>query len=261
MARACRPSRSARRDQRFSRTVRLLNMRRPCGTSATPRAAIVSGGSRVTGVPNTYDPAVARRQQPMLTFMQVDLPAPLRPRRPSSRPSPSRERHASAARDCRRSRHRFAETERVIRQDRPPACADRLDDFGAGAFDDDLAEMQERDAVGEFQRDVHVVLDHDDGDVARNGRQELAHIAPLVDRQAGERLVEQQHFGILRQRHGDLDTPPFAVGGLRQRPPGDVVETDAGERGMRAVSHQIRLTVEPDERIPAQPAIARATPA
>ena len=33
---------------RFSRTVRLLKMRRPCGTSATPRAAICSGASRVT---------------------------------------------------------------------------------------------------------------------------------------------------------------------------------------------------------------------
>ena len=49
---------------RFSRTDRLLKMRRPCGTSATPRAAICSGGSLVTAVPNTSTAPRARRQQP-----------------------------------------------------------------------------------------------------------------------------------------------------------------------------------------------------
>ena len=38
-------------------------MRRPCGTSATPRAAIISGDRPVTASPNTVDLAVARRQQ------------------------------------------------------------------------------------------------------------------------------------------------------------------------------------------------------
>ena len=91
-----------------------------------------------------------------------------------------------------------------------------------------------------IERHVHVVLDHHDGHVARNGQQQLAHVLPLVDRQAGERLVEQQHFRILRQRHGDLDAPAFAVGGLRQRPVGDVVETDA-RRARRAPARQVRL--------------------
>ena len=48
---------------RFSRTVRLLKMRRPCGTSAMPRAAIASGGRRVMSAPNTSTRAAARRQQ------------------------------------------------------------------------------------------------------------------------------------------------------------------------------------------------------
>ena len=74
---------------RFSRTVRLLNTRRPCGTSATPRAAISSGGSRVTAAPNTSTAPPRGGNSPMLTFMQVDLPAPLRPSSPSSRPSPN----------------------------------------------------------------------------------------------------------------------------------------------------------------------------
>ena len=48
---------------RFSRTVRLLKMRRPCGTSATPRAATISGDSPVTGVAEHRNLAAARRQQ------------------------------------------------------------------------------------------------------------------------------------------------------------------------------------------------------
>ena len=75
---------------RFSRTDRLLKMRRPCGTSATPRAAICSGGSLVTAAPNTSTVPVRGGRSPTVTFMQVDLPAPLRPSSPSSRPSPSR---------------------------------------------------------------------------------------------------------------------------------------------------------------------------
>ena len=78
----------------------------------------------------------------------------------------------------------------------------------------DLAEMQERDPVGEIEHHVHVVLDHDDGDVARNPGQKPAHVAPLVRRQAGEGLVEQEKLRLLRQRHGDLDAPPLAVRGL-----------------------------------------------
>ena len=38
-------------------------MRRPCGTSATPRAAIASGARPVTSSPTNSDLAAARRQQ------------------------------------------------------------------------------------------------------------------------------------------------------------------------------------------------------
>src|SRR6185312_7948839 len=74
---------------RFSRTVRLLKTRRPCGTSATPRAATISGERPVTGSPNTATSPRRGGKRPTVTFMQVDLPAPLRPSRPSMRASPS----------------------------------------------------------------------------------------------------------------------------------------------------------------------------
>ena len=89
---ACLPPSSGLRAAtiRFSRTVRLLKMRRPCGTSATPRAAIVSGGRPVDRRRRTPRPRRgAAAAGPSVTFMQVDLPAPLRPSSPSRRASPS----------------------------------------------------------------------------------------------------------------------------------------------------------------------------
>jgi hypothetical protein len=74
---------------RFSRTVRLLKMRRPCGTRATPLAAIRSGGNPPTASPNTATLPRRGGNSPIVTFMQVDLPAPLRPSRPSRRAAPS----------------------------------------------------------------------------------------------------------------------------------------------------------------------------
>jgi hypothetical protein len=87
--------------------------------------------------------------------------------------------------------------------------------------------------------------------VARNRAQQFLDVAPFVDRQAGERLVEQEDLRVLRHRHGDLDAPTFAVGGLPERAIRDVVEADAGERGMGA-GGEIVLVGKRDERVPAQ---------
>jgi hypothetical protein len=48
-----------------------------------------SGGNVVTGVPKTSTAPARGGSSPTVTFMQVDLPAPLRPSKPSRRPSPS----------------------------------------------------------------------------------------------------------------------------------------------------------------------------
>ena len=78
--------------------------------------------------------------------------------------------------------------------------------------------------------------------------EEPADVAPLLDRQARERLVEQQHLRLLGQRHGDLDAPPLAVGRLRERAVGEVIarETDARERCFERVSIRARLPLERD---------------
>src|ERR1035437_6409198 len=238
---ACRLPASGRRaaTTRCARTVRLLKMWRPCGTRATPRAAIDSGGKPVTGWPKTRTSPVRGASRPMVTFMQVDLPAPLRPSRPSMRASPSSNETSCS------SRLRAL----VAKIDLPRARI--VHHFGAIALDDHFAEMQQRDVLGELQCHVHVVLDHHDGDVARYCQQTLLYIAPLIDGQAGERLIEQQHFGVLRERHGDLDAAAFAVGGLRERTSGDMVEADTDERRVRVLD-EIVLLVKIDQRVPSQ---------
>ena len=119
------------------------------------------------------------------------------------------------------------------------------------ALDDHLAEMEHGDALGEVERHVHVVLDHDDGDVTGDGADEAEDVATLLDREPGERLVEQQDPGLLGQRHGDLDPAALAVGGLGERPIGEMAQAHAVERRPR-LGDQRLLPAEPDERVPAQ---------
>src|SRR5580692_7109402 len=69
---------------RFSRTVRLLKTRRPCGTSATPRAAISSGGSRGTA---------ARRQQPDADIHAGRFAGAVAPKEPEQAAFAQFERH------------------------------------------------------------------------------------------------------------------------------------------------------------------------
>src|SRR6185437_14860964 len=123
--------------------------------------------------------------------------------------------------------------------------------LAARPLDDDLAEMHEGNAVGQLKRYVHIVLDHNDGHVARNRKEQLLHILALVDRQSGEGLVEEQETRLLRQGHGDLDATALAIGGLGQWPMGERIETDALQRLVCAADNR-RLAVEADETVPAQ---------
>ena len=90
--------------------------------------------------------------------------------------------------------------------------------------------MQHGDALGERQRRVHVVLDHHDGDVARNAFEQRADRLALRLRQPGKRLVEQQDLRLLRERHRELEPAPFAIGRLAHHPIAERAEPDAVER-------------------------------
>src|SRR6185503_20341635 len=62
---------------------------------------------------------------------------------------------------------------------------------------------------------------------------ELLHRAALFARQAGERLVEEQHARLLRERHGDLEAALLAVRHFRHRPLREMLEADKGQHASR----------------------------
>ena len=71
--------------------------------------------------------------------------------------------------------------------------------------------MEHRDRFGEIERRIHVVLDHHDGDVARDLGKQLAHLTALFLAEARERFIEQEHLRLLRQRHRHFEPTPLAV--------------------------------------------------
>ena len=52
-------------------------------------------------------------------------------------------------------------------------------------------------------------------------------VSAFVDREPGERLVEQKDFWVLRQRHRNLNAATLAIRRLPQRSIGDISQTDA----------------------------------
>ena len=55
-------------------------------------------------------------------------------------------------------------------------------------------------------------------ELVQEPRQRLDGLRRLLDRQALRRLVEQQHLGLLRHGHGDLEQPLVAVAEQAGRP-------------------------------------------
>jgi hypothetical protein len=111
--------------------------------------------------------------------------------------------------------------------------------------------MEHGDALGEVERHVHVVLDHHDRYVARDSGDEGQHVAALLERQAGEGLVEQQDAWVLGEGHGDLRAAALAVRRLGKGALGEVAEPDPREH-LAGTGHQCRLPVESHERVPAE---------
>ena len=82
--------------------------------------------------------------------------------------------------------------------------------------------------------------------------EQRAHGLPLALREAGQRLVEQQHLGLLRQRHREFEPPPLAVGGLGDDALGAVAKPDLRQRLARLRRRGARWPVSTVQRIPAQ---------
>jgi hypothetical protein len=96
--------------------------------------------------------------------------------------------------------------------------------FGWSADRDNLAEVHDRDPAAEILGFIHHVSGHEDGGV-EVGLEE-SHVIP--DGFAGEgveadgRLVEEEHFGMVKHGLGDLESPDHASGVLSDELVGEV---------------------------------------
>ena len=100
LVRARRPARPSRR---FSSTVSSAKMRRPSGTSATPRRAMSSGRRPTSDVPSSRTSPPVTGAAPMIACSVDDLPAPFGPIRPTISPGLHLEREAAHGLRPRRS--------------------------------------------------------------------------------------------------------------------------------------------------------------
>ena len=103
---------------------------------------------------------------------------------------------------------------------------------------------QHRDAVGEREDDVHVVLDDDLGHAARlDLLEEIDRAVGVEPRHAGGRLVEEQQARLLDQAHGQLQPPLVAARQARRLLLHVVLQADVLDHLARLVV-QLALVVE-----------------
>src|SRR6201987_1778113 len=95
------------------------------------------------------------------------------------------------------------------------------------------------------------MLDHYDRHLAWNCDQKFAHVLSLVDGKTGKRLVQQDQFRVLRQRHSNFEASPLPILLLSQRPFGNVLKPDALERIAR-LNGEMALAAKRRRRVPAQ---------
>ena len=83
----------------------------------------------------------------------------------------------------------------------------------------DPALVEHGDAVGHRQRLALVVGDEDEGDAERllQRLQLVLHLLAQLEVERAERLVEQQHLGLVDQRAGQRDALALAAGQLAGR--------------------------------------------
>ena len=100
---------------------------------------------------------------------------------------------------------------------------------------DDLAVVENGDAIGHRQRFALVVGDEDEGDaeLLLQRLQLLLHLLAELEVERAERLVEQQHLGPVHQRAGKRHALALAAGKLRRTALLVSGELDHGERVFR----------------------------
>src|SRR3954471_4034248 len=150
-------------------------MRRSSGTQPSPRRPMRYGGIVEMSAPRNTTRPRRRGIRPMIAFIVVDLPAPLRPTRATHSPAATASETPystwawpyQASSDCTSSiallRHRGRRERRSSAEvDLAHACV--VAHRRRRAFGDQLAARQHDDAIGVREDDVHAVLGEEDAD-------------------------------------------------------------------------------------------------
>ena len=96
------------------------------------------------------------------------------------------------------------------------------------------------------------MLDHDNRGLARDRGDQRLHRGAFGIGQAGERLVEQQHLWLLRQRHRELDAALFAIGDVGHRMVCKMQQADAVQRASR-LGRKLVVSGQRPPHLPARP--------
>ena len=116
--------------------------------------------------------------------------------------------------------------------------------LGIASLGQDLAALQDGDAVAEIGDHREVVLDHHHGAALGHLAHEIDDARQFLPADAGHGLVEQQHLGIERERRRDLERALSPVGELARRRVLEFGEVDVGDELEARSSSTPRLLSE-----------------
>ena len=125
--------------------------------------------------------------------------------------------------------------------------------LGHRALGDHLAACQHGHRCGERAHEVHVVFDDDDRALTADAAQQVSGLLALFVAHARDRLVEQQHVGVLHEQHADLQPLLLAV---RQHP-GGLIGQIGQTRCLQGLLDRRQHRRAPPQQRPRRPARAR----
>src|SRR3989449_7145970 len=213
------PSRTSGGRRRFSSTFRLAKMPRSSGQSAIPCRALRYGGSAIVSTPSTVTEPVRRGTIPMIDFIVVVLPAPLRTTRVTSSTLRTSTSTPWRTWDSPYQAWSLPTESSASGMLRPQIGGDHgriLRDAQVVAFGEHLAAGEHGDALGEAGDHAEVVLDHQHRSIVRHALDQRRDALHVLVPHARRRLIEEHELRIEGQRGGDLQRTLAAVGELRR---------------------------------------------
>src|SRR6266516_2987051 len=207
---------------RFSSTLREGKMSRSCATQPRPLRARQCGPARVISRPRHMTAPRLTRVKPMMVRSSVDLPTPLRPRMARLPPSgtvrvmPSSTMASPYPARTSSSASSASAMARPTQIDVAHAHVGR--DFPRRTLYQDAPPYHNDDAMRKTKYDIHVMLDEQHRDVAREIGDDGEQLGALALRHARRGLIQQQHLGLGGKCERYLQQPLLAIGEFARRP-------------------------------------------